>query len=70
MRGNTQPRRTALSRAPLAAAICLAIGTTVVVAQDNAPAADAAKATEEKKEDGAVLETITVTAQNQGFVAR
>ncbi len=65
MRGNTQPGRTALSRAPLAAAIWLAIGATVVVAQDNAPAADAAKAAEEKKEDGAVLETITVTAQKR-----
>ncbi len=65
MRGNTLTRRTALSRAPLAAAIWLAIGSTVAIAQDSAPAADAEKKSEQKKDDGAVLETITVTAQKR-----
>ncbi|MBP7625333.1 MAG: hypothetical protein KA763_15330, partial [Xanthomonadales bacterium] len=65
MRGNTLTRRTALSRAPLAAAIWLAIGSTVAIAQDSAPAADAEKTSEQKKENGAVLETITVTAQKR-----
>jgi outer membrane receptor protein involved in Fe transport len=61
----TLTRRTALSRAPLAAAIWLAIGSTVAIAQDSAPAADAEKKSEQKKDDGAVLETITVTAQKR-----
>ncbi len=65
MRGNTHARRTTLSRAPLAAAIWLAIGSAVAIAQDAAPAAETTKATEDKKEGSAVLETITVTAQKR-----
>ena len=65
MRGNTHARRTTLSRAPLAAAIWLAIGSTVAIAQDTAPTAEAEPASEENKEDGAVLDTITVTAQKR-----
>ncbi len=56
-------KRFKLSRAPLAAAIWLAM-SSVALAQDSAPAADPEAAA--KAEDGeAVLETITVTAQKR-----
>ncbi|AVP96108.1 TonB-dependent receptor [Ahniella affigens] len=58
MRKHKQHGRSVLSRAPLAAAIWLAI-STVAIAQDDAAATD------EAEKDGATLETITVTAQKR-----
>jgi len=52
----------ALSRAPLAAAVWLAMGS-LAFAQDSAPAA--AESGDEENDDRAVLETITVTAQKR-----
>ncbi len=57
-----QRTRMALSRAPLAAAVWLAMGS-LAFAQDSAPAA--AESGDEESDDRAVLETITVTAQKR-----
>jgi outer membrane receptor protein involved in Fe transport len=59
MRGKKTTRHPNLSRTQLAAAIWLAIGGTVALAQDTAPADEA------QKEGSTVLETITVTAQKR-----
>ena len=61
---NRTSTRRALGRAPLAAAVWLAMGS-MAFAQDSAPAADAAKDASEEGDDRAVLETIMVTAQKR-----